>query len=93
MECQFYEPLYWNKDLGIFQSPEADGKHSEHFKFSKMVCDEGQVFELIENETTEASFYLDKSFSYGDFFLIFALMIFTLFKIVEIIWVKFVERK
>lgn len=52
-----------------------------------------KLYEYIENETTEASFYLEKSFSYGDFFLMFFLTIFTLLGIVKIIWNKFIERK
>jgi len=62
------------------------------WEYSEFYC-EPELFEYIKNETTEADFYLEKTFSYGDFFVLFFLMAFTLFKIVEVVWNKFVKRQ
>lgn len=79
--CQYSVPV----NLGTEELPD--------FEYSEMVCDTPEIHEFIENETTEASFYLEKTFSYGDFFVMFFLTIFTLFGIVKIIWDNFVKRK
>ena len=77
--CQFSEPV----NLGTEELPD--------FEYSEIVCNNSQ-YEYIQNETTEASFYIDKSYTYGDFYIMFFLMIFTLYKIVEIIWNKFIKK-
>lgn len=79
-ECIFSEPV----NLGTEEVPD--------FEYSEMLCDDPAIFELIENETTEAEFYLDKSFSYGDFFLMFFLTMVILFGIVKVVWNKFVKK-
>jgi hypothetical protein len=78
--CEFSEPV----NLGTELSPD--------WQYSKALCDNPQYYEHIENATTEASFWVDKTFSYGDFFIIGLLTIFLLTKIVEIIWNKFIEN-
>jgi hypothetical protein len=79
-ECIFSEPV----NLGTEELPD--------WEYSKMLCDDPELYELIENETTEAEFYLNKSFSYGDFFVMFILTVFVLFGIVKIIWSNFVKK-
>lgn len=63
------------------------------FEYSEFLCDDPEIYEYIENQTTEASFYLNTTFSYGDVFIIFFLMVFTLWKIVEIFWSKFIKKQ
>jgi len=79
LECEFNSP----ENLGTEVKPD--------FEFSEIICETSDFYELIENQTTTASFYLDKTFSYGDFFIMGFLTLFCLVKIVEIIWGKFVE--
>jgi len=79
--CQFSIPV----NLGTEELPD--------FEYSEFLCDDPELYEYIENQTTEADFYLEKTFSYGDFFVVFFLMVFTLWKIVEIIWDKFIKRQ
>lgn len=62
------------------------------FEYSKIECDYSGLYEYIENQTTTASFYLEKSFTYGDFFVMSILTLFVLVKIVEIIWNKFLKN-
>lgn len=62
----------------------ADG--APDWEYSKITCDYGGLYEYVENQTTTASFYLDKSFSYGDFFLLGFTTLFVLVLIVKIIW-------
>lgn len=52
-----------------------------------------ELYEYIENTTTSAGFYLEKSFSYGDFFVMGFLTLFALLKIVELIWSIFMKNK
>lgn len=78
--CEFSEP----ENLGTELNPD--------WQYSKVLCDNPQYYEHIENATTEAMFWVDKTFSYGDFFIVGILTIFLLMKIVEIIWNKFVEN-
>lgn len=78
MNCIFSEPV----DLG-----------SGDYEYSEIDCEVGDIYELMENATTGAEFYLEKTFSYGDFFVVFCLMIFVLFEIVKIIWKGFVKKR
>jgi hypothetical protein len=75
--CQFSDPI----NLGTEELP--------GWQYSKVLCDNPQYYEHVENATTEAMFWIDKTFSYGDFFLVGILIIFLLIKVVEIIWNKF----
>lgn len=74
MNCDFSIPV----NLGTGEKPD--------FEYSKMICDNPDVFELIGNETTGAEFYLDKSFSYGDWFLMFFVFVIFLVGITKLIW-------
>lgn len=62
-------------------------------EYSVVECGNTGLYEYIENTTTSASFYLEKSFTYGDFFLMGFLTLFALFKAVEIIWSNFIKSK
>lgn len=84
LNCEFNFPRTWENLEPISEK--------DIWNYSEWKC-WSEKSEFIENETTEASFYLDNSFSYGDFFIVFFLMVFTLWKIVEIIWNKFAERQ
>lgn len=61
------------------------------WEYSQIDCDYSGLYEYVENTTTSASFYLEKSFTYGDFFVMGLLTLFFLIKIVEIIWNKFFD--
>lgn len=78
--CEYQTPI----NLGSEAKPD--------FEYSEITCDYSQLYEYVSNETTTASFYLEKSFTYGDFFIMFFLTIFGLVKIVEIIWNKYFEK-
>jgi len=56
------------------------------FTFEIFGCQKIQIFTLIENATTDAKFYLDKSFSYGDIFITIFLSIFLIFGIVKFVF-------
>lgn len=56
------------------------------WEYSEIICDYTGLYEYVENPTTSASFYLEKSFTYGDFFVMGAIALFVLFKILKIIW-------
>lgn len=62
------------------------------FEYSKIECEWSGLYEEIENPTTSASFYLEKSFTYGDFFLMGFITLFILVEIVKIIWQNFVKK-
>ena len=81
--CEGAEPVYWNGE----KITPIDGSLPpfQNWQFQKMICsgtgegfDKLEHFELIGNEDTGASFYLDKSFSYGDWFLMSFLAVFIL---------------
>lgn len=78
--CVFSSPV----NLGTTELPD--------WEYSEMLCDDPNIYELIENATTEAEFYLEKTFSYGDFFVMFFLTIFVLLAIVKIIWNSFIKK-
>jgi len=75
MICEFSNPVNY---LG---EPAGEG---EFFNFKTFTCDER--FELIENSTTGAEFYVDKTMSYGDLVLIVFISIFLVFSIFKFIW-------
>jgi len=73
--CIFSEPLMIIDDFGTL----GEAKKEKPFQFSKMICTGGSVnetLEIIQGENQQ--FYLQKTFSYGDFFVIFFLTLFTL---------------
>lgn len=75
MICEFSEPVNFEGD------PAGVG---EPFAMKKIEC--GERFELIENPTTGAEFYIDKTMSYGDLILIVFISIFLVFSIFKFIW-------
>lgn len=80
LECDFNSP----ENLGSEIKPD--------YEFSEIICETSDLYEFIENPTTTSSFVLDKTFSYGDFFVMGFLTIFLIIKAVEIIWNKVVEQ-
>jgi hypothetical protein len=63
INCQFNTPI----DLG-------DGD----YEYSQLECDP-VILQLVQNEETEAEFYLQKTIDYGDILLISILSIFLIF--------------
>lgn len=78
--CVLSEPI----NLG------ADG--APDWEYSKIICDYTGLYEYIENTTTSASFYLEKSFNYGDFFIMGFFTLFILVAIVKTIWENFIKK-
>jgi len=62
------------------------------WEYSQIDCDYTGLYEYVENSTTSASFYLEKSFTYGDFFVMGFLTMFLLFGITKLIWQTFVKK-
>lgn len=92
-QCEFNSPVYWDK--GTMQLIPVDDEilKSEHWNFVHSICTTTDTtLELITNPTTSASFYLEKTFNYGDFFTMGFLTIFILFGITKIIWQTFVSK-
>lgn len=81
MECEFLNPANFEGQ------PPATG---EPFQFQNAVCTADEYF-LIENSETGASFYLDKTLSYGDIILITFLIIFLLFGTLKFVW-NFIQQ-
>lgn len=77
--CEFNNPI----NLGTEELPD--------WEYSEMLCDVPNIYELVENETTEASFFLEKTFTYGDFFVMFFLTVFVLFGIIKLTWDSFTK--
>jgi len=75
MNCEFSNPVNY---LG---EPALEG---EYFNFKTFTCSER--FEVIENQSTGAEFYIDKTMSYGDLILVVFLSIFLVFSILKFIW-------
>lgn len=80
IECEFSSV----QNLGTEIKPD--------YEFSAFDCDLSSIYEFVENPTTTSSFYLEKTFSYGDFFVMFFLTAFAVVKIVEIIWTNFFKK-
>jgi len=76
IDCNFYNPVN-------FLGEPATG--DEIWNFQNATCD-NQIFTLVENATTDAKFYLDKSFSYGDILITIFLSIFLIFGIVKFLF-------
>jgi len=96
INCEFSNPVYWDEKTGETSPLTAEPKMKDKlWNFETIICggsgqglDDG-VLELIENENTGANFYLEKSFNYGDFFLMFFVAVATCVFIVKGIWVFF----
>lgn len=71
MECQFSNPV----DLG-----EGD------FEYSTLTCPENPRFELIQNASTSAEFYIEKKVDYGDIFIFIIVSILIAIVIGDLIW-------
>lgn len=73
MICEFSEPV------------EISSGTTTGIAFSKMECADEHL-ELIENASTGASFYIDKTFSYGDILLVVFLTLFLLYALLSAIF-------
>ncbi len=78
MECQFSS----STDLG-----EGD------FEYSILTCPEDPHFELIQNASTGAQFFVQKSMNYGEALIVFFLALFSIVFICGIIWRFFWKNK
>ena len=66
----------------VFSEPINLSTTTESWAFSKMVCDNPTTTELIINpDFPERSFFVEKSFSYGDAVVVFFLTLFLIFGI------------
>jgi len=82
MECEFSNPYYWDTIERILKPLDETVARPDTWNFTKIICDTSEmtnIYELVENpEISENQFYLQKTISYGDFFVIFFLTLFTL---------------
>jgi len=77
MTCQFENPIV---------SENGD------WEYSTFTCDNPDLYTLVENETTGASFYAQKTLSYGDSLILWFLSIFAICLIVKIIFNFFYHK-
>jgi len=92
-QCEFNDAVYWDKTTMQLIPVDAGTTKSEHWSFMTSICTTTDTtLELITNPTTTASFYLEKTFNYGDFFTLGFLTIFLLAGITKIIWETFVKK-
>lgn len=78
--CDFYAPIYWSGGSKNFLPLVAGETGVDGWQYSKMTCystTTNDVFTLIENSTTGAKFYLDKTLNYGDSMILWFLTIFS----------------
>jgi len=92
MNCIFSKPVYWDSDQLEFLPLNGEIKRGDTWLYSEANCSSTEQYEVIENSTTGASWILEKTFSYGDFFVMFILTIFVLIKVVEIIFGNFFKN-
>lgn len=81
MDCEFSIPINFEGEAP------AEG---EPFQFQHASC-VNETLTLIENETTTAEFYIEKTLSYGDLLLITFLSIFLIFGIFKFVW-NFIQQ-
>lgn len=78
MECEFLEPIYWNKELQEFV-PVVGGNALDlkdtTWNFTKMICDEGLTLELVQG-TDDREFFVQKTLTYGEAIIIWFLTLF-----------------
>lgn len=72
--CDFSEPI----NLGTELNPD--------WHYSKLLCENPAFYEFVEHSTTGAYFWVNQTFSYGDFFIMGFLTICLLVGIAKIIW-------
>lgn len=75
MICEFSNPVNYLGD------PASEG---EIWNFKTSTCLER--FELIENSTTGAEFFIDKTINYGEILLLFFVSIFLISIIFKMTW-------
>ena len=92
-QCEFNTPVYWDDAAEQLIAVNGDIDKFAQWNFMTSICTTTDTtLEMITNPTTSASFYLEKSFSYGDFFTMGFLTIFVLVGITKLIWQTFVKK-
>ncbi|MFA5031252.1 MAG: hypothetical protein WC495_06745 [Patescibacteria group bacterium] len=76
MECIFSEPLNYTG------SPPAEG---DPFAFSEMICTDDR-YEQYTNTGSGATFYMQKSLSYGDVLVLVFLILFFVAGVFKLMW-------
>lgn len=90
--CYFHNPYYF--DVATKQILPWDGNGTQYWEFGEMTCSTTiKTTELIENASTGAEFYLDKSINYGDSLIIFFLLLFAVFGIIKMLSDWFIPKK
>jgi len=80
MNCQFSEPV----NLGTESVPD--------WEYSTFSCDNPDIYSLVENSTTGASFYVQQTLSYGDSLILWFLILFALACIVKVVFSFFYHQ-
>ena len=71
----------------VFSEPVNLGSTTESWAFSKLECGNSSTTELIVNpDFPERSFFVEKTFSYGDAVIVFFLTLFLIFLIASAIF-------
>lgn len=82
MDCIFSNPV---NAMG-----ETPATGDNYFVFSKMSC-VSDTKTIIQNESTGANFYIDKTLNYGDIILIAFFIIFLIFGVFKFVW-NFIQQ-
>jgi hypothetical protein len=83
MDCIFSNPVNY-----LDASPTSE----QMFQFKSERCTTTEpIYSLIQNTSTEAEFYVEKTLSYGDLILIVFLSIFLIFGIFKFLW-NFIQQ-
>lgn len=79
--CEFSEPVYWSiPDQALL--PLTNGFVSgRNWNFLKQNCSSTDVYTLIENKDTGASFYVEKTLNYGEAMILWFLTMFSFYLI------------
>lgn len=77
MTCEFSNPVNYLGEVAT---------SGEAWNFKTSICDELELFELIENASTGAEFYISKTVSYGDVLLIIFVSVILVFGLFKFIW-------
>lgn len=78
--CNFINPVYWDKSEMMMKPVNSEITKSENWNFSGIECfsTTTDVYTLIENSTTGAEFYVEKTLTYGEAMILWFLTIFTI---------------
>lgn len=84
LNCIFSEPVLY--------TGEPPASTTEFWQFKILDCTSTNL-ELIENPSTGANFYLDKSINYGDILVLTFLLLFAIFGIIKAISDFFLPKR